>query len=159
MTKALDPFRPVIANDGWEHTESDIITFHDYAQDPVQLSRFYDQLDAVLTNQNFVNYSQTRVSFSEGFHYEGQPVMIDEFAGIDYTETPHDGWGYGTVKTAEEFAARLSSLVASIVKNDRVCGFCVTQLTDVYIEKNGLLNSLRQPKIPVEWIRKAILQQ
>ena len=31
LTKSLDPGRPVISNDGWEHTESDIWGLHDYA--------------------------------------------------------------------------------------------------------------------------------
>ncbi|MDD4369263.1 MAG: glycoside hydrolase family 2 TIM barrel-domain containing protein, partial [Oscillospiraceae bacterium] len=30
LTKAFDPMRPVIVNDGWIHTVSDIITLHDY---------------------------------------------------------------------------------------------------------------------------------
>ncbi len=32
LTKALDPTRPVITNDGWEHTCSDIVTLHEYEQ-------------------------------------------------------------------------------------------------------------------------------
>lgn len=31
LTRSLDPTRPVISNDGWEHTDSDIWTVHDYA--------------------------------------------------------------------------------------------------------------------------------
>ncbi len=31
-TKAIDDTRPVIVNDGWEHTISDIITLHDYEE-------------------------------------------------------------------------------------------------------------------------------
>ena len=33
LTKTLDPYRPVIVNDGWEHTVSDIITLHDYEEE------------------------------------------------------------------------------------------------------------------------------
>lgn len=33
LTKAIDNTRPIISNDGWEHTKSDIITIHDYKQD------------------------------------------------------------------------------------------------------------------------------
>ena len=32
LTKSLDPYRPVIVNDGWEHTVSDILTLHDYEE-------------------------------------------------------------------------------------------------------------------------------
>ena len=34
LTKAIDPTRPVISNDGWEHTISDIWGIHDYTQFP-----------------------------------------------------------------------------------------------------------------------------
>lgn len=33
LTKSIDPLRPVIVNDGWEHTVSDILTLHDYEED------------------------------------------------------------------------------------------------------------------------------
>lgn len=32
LTKSFDKYRPVIVNDGWEHTVSDIITLHDYEE-------------------------------------------------------------------------------------------------------------------------------
>src|SRR5215208_2684970 len=34
LTKALDPTRPVVGNDGWESAETDIIGVHDYDEDP-----------------------------------------------------------------------------------------------------------------------------
>lgn len=34
LTRALDGTRPVISNDGWEHTASDIWTIHDYEPSP-----------------------------------------------------------------------------------------------------------------------------
>jgi len=33
LTKSYDKYRPVICNDGWEHTISDIITIHDYEEE------------------------------------------------------------------------------------------------------------------------------
>ena len=38
LTKAIDPTRPVISNEGWEHTYSDILGIHDYTQHASQLS-------------------------------------------------------------------------------------------------------------------------
>jgi hypothetical protein len=38
LTKALDPTRPVISNDGWETVGGDVIAVHDYDQDPVSLA-------------------------------------------------------------------------------------------------------------------------
>jgi hypothetical protein len=37
LTKAYDAMRPVVTNDGWEHTCSDIITLHDYEADGEKL--------------------------------------------------------------------------------------------------------------------------
>ena len=41
LTKAYDSIRPVISNDGWEHTTSDIITLHNYDQNPEKFGAFY----------------------------------------------------------------------------------------------------------------------
>lgn len=43
LTKSLDPMRPVIVNDGWEHTVSDIITLHDYEEKGSVLLERYEQ--------------------------------------------------------------------------------------------------------------------
>ena len=45
LTKAMDNTRPVISNDGWEHTISDIITIHDYKQDNELLYQEYTDRD------------------------------------------------------------------------------------------------------------------
>lgn len=45
LTKAIDNTRPVISNDGWEHTISDIITIHDYKQDDKLLYQEYTDKD------------------------------------------------------------------------------------------------------------------
>ena len=42
ITKAFDKTRPVISNDGWEHTISDIITIHDYKQEANLLYNEYN---------------------------------------------------------------------------------------------------------------------
>ena len=41
LTKALDPSRPVVGNDGWEITETDILTIHDYDPRPESLAARY----------------------------------------------------------------------------------------------------------------------
>ena len=47
LTKAFDQMRPVIVNDGWEHTISDIITLHDYEEIGAMLEERYRDKDAV----------------------------------------------------------------------------------------------------------------
>ncbi|HEY0491944.1 MAG TPA: glycoside hydrolase family 2 TIM barrel-domain containing protein, partial [Candidatus Dormibacteraeota bacterium] len=41
LTKTLDPTRPVLANDGWESGETDIIGIHDYDTDPERVRQRY----------------------------------------------------------------------------------------------------------------------
>lgn len=155
LTKAYDCMRPVISNDGWEHTKSDIVTFHNYCQNPDEFADFYGELSEVLGGKNRVPYSNLRVPFVDGHGYEGQPVLIDEFAGIGY-EKNGDGWGYGTVGSASELTARLDGLVRAIVAHHDVAGFCITQHTDVYQEINGLFDFDREPKASVEEIKRIV---
>ncbi len=41
LTKTLDPTRPVIGNDGWESTATDILAIHDYDTKPQRLAKRY----------------------------------------------------------------------------------------------------------------------
>ena len=160
LTKAYDGVRPVISNDGWEHTESDIVTLHNYEQDPKKFGEFYRDLDKVLSGENISDYLQWRLPFAKGYEYRGQPVMITEFAGIGFNiENRNGGWGYGNqVKSKEEFAERLSGLVRDVRGNKRICGFCVTQVTDVEAEVNGLCDSERKAKLEKDVVARAIRQ-
>ena len=157
LTKAYDPRRPVISNDGWEHTKSDVITLHNYAQSAEELQRFYGDLRRMLGGNYVVDYSQTRLPFANGFSYNGEPVIISEFAGIGYQTGSENGWGYGNkVNSSEEFTERLQNLVATLRTIDGICGFCVTQLTDVETEINGLTDIDRKPKADMQKLRAAV---
>lgn len=157
MTKAFDDTRPTISNDGWEQTDSDIVTLHNYTQKADHLTHFYGDLQRMLSGQNIVDYTQTRLPFAQGYEYKGQPVIISEFAGIGYKNGQDHGWGYGDmVANAESYTNRLAALVKAIRAIDDVCGFCITQLTDVEIEINGLFDIDRKPKAPLEDLIKAI---
>jgi len=158
LTKALDPSRLVISNDGWEHTESDIMTIHDYASSGEELHHFFDDLDNVLGGANRIGYSPSRLLFADGYKYKGKPVIISEFAGIGY-EVGDEGWGYGKKENNQEaFLARLNDVVGTISKMDKIVGFCVTQFTDVAQEINGLCDFDRKPKADIATIRKIIEQ-
>jgi len=159
LTKAYDPMRPVISNDGWEHTTSDIITLHNYTQDANEIRRFYKNIEAIFNGASCGEYSQTRVSFVNGYKYNGQPIMIDEFAGIGFQNKDDEGWGYGDKVTSQKsYIERLHALIGAVVSMDRIAGFCITQTTDVYQEINGLLDFDRLPKVDIELLRKAITQ-
>lgn len=156
LTKAFDPMRPVICNDGWEHTTSDIITLHNYSTNGAELLDFYKDLESMLKGDTRPNYSQSRLPFVDGFTYKGQPIMIDEFAGIGF-EVKDKGWGYGEqVSSEEKYLERLESLVDAILSMPSISGFCVTQTTDVYQEINGILTIDRQSKVDITKVNKII---
>ncbi|MFE5318540.1 glycoside hydrolase family 2 protein [Paenibacillus sp. NPDC056579] len=155
LTKSYDQMRPVIVNDGWEHTISDIITLHDYEEFGAALEARYKDKDVLLSNE--VCHDKHRFPFADGYSYNGQPVIISEYGGIAFKS--EEGWGYGNqVKNEEEFLARYEGITQAIKNLDYVSGFCYTQLTDVQQEVNGLLTINREPKIDMEKIRKINLK-
>ncbi len=151
LTKAMDNTRPVISNDGWEHTISDIITIHDYKQDDELLYQEYTDKDMKVLN-NLKEYNGKHRLFANGYRYEGQPVIMSEYGGIAINS--EDGWGYGKqVKDEKEFIERFTKLT-NVVKNiPYISGYCYTQLTDVQQEINGLMDENRNYKIQPSIIR------
>jgi beta-galactosidase/beta-glucuronidase len=149
LTKALDCTRPVITNDGWEHTCSDIITLHDYQQDATALESMYRRKELL---ENNLTMSNGKFAFADGWQYQGQPVIISEYGGTAI-DGKGEGWGYGTlVKDEKQLAERYGALTDTIKRLDYVCGYCYTQLTDVEQEVNGLLDVNRNPKCDLEII-------
>jgi len=151
LTKAIDHMRPVIVNDGWEHTISDIITLHDYEEFGVQFYERYKDKELILENK--IPHNKDKYAFAEGYFYKGQPVIISEYGGIAFKD--EKGWGYGNqVENEEEFLERYKAITDAIKKLPYVSGYCYTQITDVQQEINGLLNEDRSPKIPLEKIKQ-----
>lgn len=150
LTKAFDPYRPVVVNDGWEHTVSDIITLHDYEEKGEAFLKRYADKDAIVGNEHAFNNG--RFAFAQGYAYRGQPIIISEFGGIAFKD--EKGWGYGNqVDTEESFLARFKSITQAIKDTPYVSGYCYTQVSDVQQEVNGLLTEDRKPKVPLELIR------
>ncbi|ANP71298.1 Glycosyl hydrolase family 2 [Cryobacterium arcticum] len=179
LTRALDPSRPVVSNDGWEHVGSDILTVHDYAADGATLLARYHDAAAVArlvagpgpAGRRLVLPGQagpgtdptTEVPGSET---PGPPVMLTEFGGISFAghRTADDdddaadaaGWGYSTATTTDDFLARLDNLFAAVEASTVLAGFCYTQLTDTLQETNGLVDETRTPKAPLARLRAII---
>lgn len=153
ITKSFDVMRPVIVNDGWEHTVSDIITLHDYVQEADHMGkRFRDYEEEILNNE--IAFNCNLKAFASGYEYKGQPVIISEFGGIAFNNG-EAGWGYGTkVNGKEDFINRFDSLVTMVKELPYVCGFCYTQVTDVQQEINGLMDIHRNFKIEPEIIHE-----
>ncbi|MET1051688.1 MAG: sugar-binding domain-containing protein [Mycetocola sp.] len=156
LTKALDPTRPVVSNDGWEQADTDILAIHDYEGDgDVMRARYRDRaaIDELVAG---VGPAGRRLVLSGDV--TDQPVMLTEFGGISFdVHRTEDAWGYTDVASADEFAGRLRSLMAAIHDSTALAGYCYTQLTDTLQETNGLVGSDRVPKIPVEELREIMV--
>ena len=156
LTRAVDPSRPVISNDGWEHTDSDLWTVHDYADTGAALTARYGSAE-VFDRLGGFGPAGRRLRLAGGAE-RGQPLMLTEFGGVKYTPGQSGGgtWGYSTATSADDFDRRLADLLAAVHASPVLAGFCYTQLTDTLQEANGLLDADRNPKLPIERLREII---
>nr|WP_295280529.1 sugar-binding domain-containing protein [uncultured Blautia sp.] len=147
-TKAVDPTRPCIDTSGHFHVVTDIYDLHDYEQDPAAFAEHYKELGK--TNKfNFPQAMEDRQS------YDGKsPFFVSEYGGIGWN-TKGKAWGYGNIpESPETFLKRLKGLTDVLLDNEKMFGFCYTQLTDVEQEQNGLYTYDRKPKFSPEIIRE-----
>jgi hypothetical protein len=158
LTKSIDSERPIISNDGWEHTTSDIITFHDYVESIDKLRQTYlEKIDKLLANKEVFNdqvyIEGGKFIMADNYDYQGQPLLFSEFGGVAFQNK--EGWGYGEqVQTKEELFQRIEKLMVLIKEAEYFRGYCYTQLTDVEQEKNGLLDENREFKLELEKIKE-----
>lgn len=147
-TKGFDTTRPVIANDGWDHTICDIITVHDYHQSGKEIwDRHVVNKEKILESKE--PYNSRHCLMSEGYSYKGQPVIMSEYGGVAIRTG--SGWGYGEQEDTENgVLERYRDLTETIKKVPYYAGFCYTQLTDVQQEVNGLLDENRHFKYSQE---------
>ncbi len=151
--KALDPTRPVIGNDGWEHLVGDIYGVHDYTPDAATLRERYGSAEAVERTLRDVQPHHHSVLLSEQ-RRQGEPIMITEFGGLSYQPGRTGAWfGYGIVSGPDDFLVRYRALVDAILDSPAIAGFCYTQLTDTGQETNGLLTAERVPKLDPSSLR------
>lgn len=153
LTKALDPTRPVIGNDGWQHVVGDILGIHDYALDGDALRERYGTPAALDRTLESVQPHHRKLLI-DGRRRAGEPVMLTEFGGL--SQTPGEGehwWGYGTVPGSEAFLAKYDELITAVLQCEGIFGFCYTQLTDTEQETNGLLRADRTPKLDLHAVR------
>jgi hypothetical protein len=153
LTKTLDPTRPVIGNDGWEHLVSDIFGIHDYTFEGGDLRERYGSTAAIERTIAEMQPQNHLVVLQE-HRWTREPIMITEFGGISMRPGEGEDWfGYGTVGTAAEYLAKYQELVEAALASPVVAGFCYTQLTDTLQETNGLLTADRVPKADPAQIR------
>ena len=155
LTRALDPTRPVVSNDGWEQVDTDIVAIHDYEADPEVMAARYGSRAAIDELVRGVGPAGRLLVLSGDV--SDAPIMLTEFGGISYDlAATQDAWGYSAANSADDFAERLGGLLAAVNASDALAGFCYTQLTDTLQETNGLVDADRVPKIPAERIREII---
>lgn len=153
LTRALDPTRPVISNDGWEHTDSDLFTIHDYEWRGEVLAQRYTE-DGLLDMIGTAGPAGRQLAL--GNHQElDRPVILSEFGGVEFVTVPSadQTWGYSSAKDAADFERRVREIMDAVKAAPVLGGYCWTQLTDTLQEANGLCDENREPKLPVEVLR------
>lgn len=160
-TRRLVPHRPIIDNDGWEHTDiTDICAIHDYTPTAAALRERYRETLKGGPLPNSV-WLPGKPLFMKGSRYRGQPVVLTEVGGflmIPHHIPEHERdilyQNYGTCETPEEMLEKYRDLMEGISSLPFVAGFCYTQLTDIEQEINGLLTYAREAKVPPEEIAR-----
>lgn len=156
-TKKIDPYRLVISNDGWEHTISDLLTVHNYQESKNDLLDTYKDMRKQLTTKGNAKANTTRMCYADGFSYRGEPIVFSEFAGIAIDTSTDAGWGYGRpANGVAGFMEKLKGQIEAIKETKRFVGYCITQLTDVYQETNGLMTQDRKIKIDPNELKKIV---
>lgn len=166
LTRALDPTRPVISNDGWELGTSDLWTIHDYESDGDVLTARYDIPPTELREYIAGRGPAGRQIRLPGTNDRGEPIMVTEFGGVKWAtgSGSSQSWGYSEADGPEDFARRISAILGAVRagtrgvhgRADGLAGWCWTQLTDTLQERNGLLTEGREPKLPITQLRSLI---
>ncbi|MFJ5291346.1 glycoside hydrolase family 2 protein [Streptomyces sp. NPDC088348] len=156
LTRALDPTRPVMSNEGWEHTDSDILGVHDYTSDAGRLKERYGDAAGFAAVLAGGGPQGRRVSLSERqterFEAGEAPLMITEFGGLSLAGG-EDDFFYTQTSSDTQYAELLGALFGELRRSPLVAGFCYTQFMDTAQETNGLLFPDGTPKLPLETIR------
>ena len=150
LTHAVDGTRPVLANDGWEHIESDIMGIHDYTSHGQALGERYGNPPAL--ERTIREVQPGSHSLTVDASTTDEPVVLSEFGGITLPPaTKRASWyGYGFVGDEEALLAKYEELINAVLASTALAGFCYTQLTDVEQEPNGLLTADRKPKLDLK---------
>ena len=141
LCKTKDPTRLVSTIDGWENVNpTDILPLHEYREMGERMKQCYDD-PAFVTSSSSARAGHPFMS--PGEKYEGQPIILTEFSAAMWPEK---------YETDAQFLAALRKSVDDLIDIKSIRGYCYTQLTDVYQERNGLLDMDRNPKLPIEEI-------
>ena len=161
LTKALDPSRPVIGNDGWEYSSGDLWTLHLYHDAERSLDQRLTAL-AADPSQPVTQGERPRNGALPGTDPSHLPMLLTECGGVGFeSDTQHDNaFAYGDLPTdVEALEQEIRQIMASINASEKLQGFVWTQLTDVQQEVNGLLYFDRKPKLPLATLKEIFAVQ
>ena len=147
LTKAIDPTRPVIANDGWQHAVGDIFGVHDYARSGDMLRERYADRNAIARTFREVRPHHHPLT-TEDRELGEEPIVISEFGGLTMNPAEDEEYfGYGQFDDSEALLAKYEELVDALLESSAFAGFCYTQLTDTEQETNGLLTASSRTEV------------
>ncbi|MFF8476351.1 glycoside hydrolase family 2 protein [Streptomyces sp. NPDC015414] len=161
-TKQADPSRPVVDASGYAHrvAETDVYDSHCYEQDP---AAFAKTMAGLAADRPYVNTGPDGRTWS--LPYRGQPYFCSEFGGVWWDpeaaanaagDDSEASWGYGErPRTAAEFVERFTGLTGVLLDDPDMFGYCYTQLTDVFQERNGVYRFDRSEKVDTALLRAA----
>ena len=173
-TKLADPSRPVLDASGYSHRVrgADIYDSHSYEQD---VERFRTQQSGLAEGAPWANgreLAPDEMPFADGsfsLPFAGQPYFVSEYGGIWWNEqeareaqqaeragnNAAQSWGYGErVRSEEELYERFEGLTRVLLEDPLMFGYCYTQLTDVFQEKNGVVDFERGRKLDLARLRE-----
>lgn len=173
-TKLADPSRPVLDASGYSHRVrgADIYDSHSYEQD---VEHFRAEQSGLADGAPFANRRELapdEMPFADGtfsLPFAGQPYFVSEYGGIWWNEqeareaqeaeragnNAAESWGYGErVRSEEELYVRFEGLTRVLLEDPLMFGYCYTQMTDVFQEKNGVVDFERGRKLDLARLRE-----
>ena len=172
-TKLADPSRPVLDASGYSHRVrgADVYDSHSYEQDP---ERFRAEQAPLAEGRPFANrrdLAPDEYPYADGefsLPFAGQPYFVSEYGGIWWNEqeareaaeaaragnNAAESWGYGQrITSEEELYERFEGLTRVLLEDPLMFGYCYTQMTDVFQEKNGVVDFARGRKLDLARLR------
>jgi hypothetical protein len=151
-TREADPTRLVVDNSGGWHFNTDVFDFHHYLATVDKSRGIYRAYNLSSGDYHGSGWYLMRGLAGEavipGFlpkvPYAGQPIIVSEYGGFGYYKTA------GKKSLLENYR----DYTLAIGEFSYLVGFCYTQPYDVEQEQNGLMTFDREPKVPVEEIKK-----
>lgn len=157
LTKALDPSRCVVGNDGWEFSSGDLWTLHLYFENRDVATRL-DELIADPSKSVTDEYGgHERAGALPAAAVAGLPILLTECGGIGFGRYSDSDFSYGDIPQSKEaLEQHIREITDMIDAAGSLQGFVWTQLTDIQQEINGLLYFDRTPKLPLPILRAII---